>query len=188
MILTKNGQLDPVIFYDFFGKYVPFASKDKLVEQMPYIKKKFLSYKKFSSVENIKDLTGKSENEIMETKEIYELRSMVYLNNGNSFTGKPLPMEAQLSTIQDFYVEENDGNPHIIFVGNYNGYVNELGNTMANSGGILSSFKNGKISKSKTNLIFLNISMQEKICKIAENKYIIITNNDKTYIIEPSLK
>ena len=183
----KNGQLDPVIFYDFFGKYVPFASKDKLVEQIPYIKKKFLSYKKFSSVENIKDLTGKSENEIMETKEIYELRSMVYLNNGNSFTGKPLPMEAQLSTIQDFYVEENDGNPHIIFVGNYNGYVNELGNTMANSGGILSSFKNGKFQKVNQLNIPKHINAR-KICKIAENKYIIITNNDKTYIIEPSLK
>ena len=26
----ENLQLDPIIFYDFFGKYVPFSSKDNL--------------------------------------------------------------------------------------------------------------------------------------------------------------
>ena len=41
-----NGQVDPIIFYDFFGNNVPFASKDKLMDQMPSLKKKFLSYSK----------------------------------------------------------------------------------------------------------------------------------------------
>ncbi len=31
----KNLQLDPIIFYDFFGKYVPFSSKDNLDKQLP---------------------------------------------------------------------------------------------------------------------------------------------------------
>lgn len=180
----KNEQLDPVIFYDFYGKYVPFASKDKLVGQMPFIKKKFLSYGNFSSVTNIEDLTGKSENEILETKEIYELRSMVYLNNGSSFTGAPLPMKAQLSAIQDFYIEEINGELQIIFIGNYSGYVTELGNNMANSGGILSHFKNGNFQQ----IVDINIPKHldtRKICKIAENKYLIVSNNNQAYIIEP---
>ena len=42
--LCGNG-LDQLIFYDFFGKYVPFASKDKLVQQLPSLKKKFLNNK-----------------------------------------------------------------------------------------------------------------------------------------------
>ena len=31
-----NQQPDPIIFYDFFGNYVPFSSKDKLDKQLPF--------------------------------------------------------------------------------------------------------------------------------------------------------
>ncbi|HKK12957.1 MAG TPA: VCBS repeat-containing protein, partial [Flavobacteriaceae bacterium] len=68
----KNGQLDPLIFYDFFGTYVPFASKDKLVQQMPSLKKRFLNYNAFSKVSTVYDLTQKKESDILETKYIYE--------------------------------------------------------------------------------------------------------------------
>ena len=49
----ENLQLDPIIFYDFFGAYVPFASKDKLDKQLPYLKKKFPKYINFSKVNDI---------------------------------------------------------------------------------------------------------------------------------------
>jgi len=180
----ENGQLDPVIFYDFFGKYVPFPSKDKLVSQLPFVKKKFLSYTSFSSVQSIEDIIGKPESEIMYTKEIHELRSMIYTNNGSSFTGTPLPIEAQLSAIQDFYIEQINGQAQIIFVGNFGGYVSELGNNMANSGGILSDFKNGNFQQIQALKIPKHLDAR-KICKIAENKYLIVSNNDQSYIIEP---
>ena len=31
-------------FYNFFGNPVPFASRDKLVNSLPYLKKKFLNH------------------------------------------------------------------------------------------------------------------------------------------------
>ena len=55
-----NGQPDPLIFYDFYGHYVPFASKDNLMGQLPYLKKRFLSYSDFSKIKGIEDLTGRS--------------------------------------------------------------------------------------------------------------------------------
>jgi hypothetical protein len=180
----ENEQLDPIIFYDFYGQNVPFASKDKLTSQMPYLKKKFLSYKNFSAVQNIEQLTGKLESEIMDTKEIYELRSMVYLNNGSSFTGAPLPKEAQMSAIQDVYIETVNGESQVIFIGNYGGYVAELGNNMANSGGVLSHFSAGNFQK----ITPLNIpkhAATRKICKLSENKYLIVCNNSQSYIIAP---
>ena len=40
----NNSQLDPIIFYDYNGNYVPFTSRDILNKQLPYLKKKFNSY------------------------------------------------------------------------------------------------------------------------------------------------
>jgi hypothetical protein len=173
----KNEQLDQLIFYDFFGRYVPFASKDKLVQQLPSLKKKFLNYNTFSKVETVFDLTEKQESDILETKNIYELRSMVYLNKENTFTSQPLPKQAQLSTIEDILID--DGN--IVFTGNYYGYVTELGESSSNSGGIL--IPNGG---EKFNYKPLNLPKKisgRKIIKLNSDNYLVITNNGKSYIV-----
>ena len=140
----NNGQIDPIIFYTLFGKYLTFSSKNKLTEQIPAIKKKYISYKEFSKVETIEDLTGKSEDEILEIKSIKELRSMLYLGSKEGFKKIPLPKEAQMSNIQDFIVESIDGNVKVKFVGNHYDYVTELGKNMSNSGGEITDFENFK--------------------------------------------
>ena len=178
----RNGQLDPIIFYNFFGRNIPFASKDKLIVQLPALKKKFLSYATFSTVKDIETLTGKSESTITEVKKITELRSMVYLNFGTYFQGVPLPKEAQMSNIEDFYVGESNEKPFLIFVGNYLGYVTELGNNDANSGGILSSFDKECFHTYKQLALSQNLSVR-RIAKISNGNYLVVTNNDKSYTI-----
>jgi hypothetical protein len=173
----KNTQLDQLIFYNYFGTNVPFASKDKLTQQLPFIKKKFLKYATFSKVNSIDNLTGKSEKSILETKYIYELRSMLYLNKGNYFTGQALPKEAQLSTIEDFYINDNQ----ILFTGNYDGFVTELGTSDANAGGVLLFVNDGL--KHEKNLELPKDFMGRKIIKLANHKYLILSNNGKSYII-----
>ena len=173
----KNEQLDQLIFYNYFGKYAPFASKDKLVQQLPSLKKRFLNYNVFSKVENVFDLIQKEESEILETKYIYELQSMIYLNTGITFTPQPLPKQAQLSTIEDIII---DGNK-IVFTGNYNGFVVELGQSSSNSGGVLTSNKDGVFDYQSLNLP-KQISGR-KIIRLKENSYLVITNNNKSYRI-----
>ncbi|WP_445956999.1 VCBS repeat-containing protein [Yeosuana sp.] len=174
----KNGQLDQLIFYDYFGTYVPFASKDKLVQQIPSLKKKFLNYNTFSKVESVFDLTQKQEADILETKYIYELRSMIYVNNGTKFTPQPLPKQAQFSTIEDMLIDNNQ----IIFTGNYYGFVIELGESSSNPGGIISSS-----NKSNFNMVEpLNLPKDfsgRKIVKLKDNQFLIIGNHSKSYIL-----
>ena len=43
-----NGTVDPVITYYYQKQETPFASKDELVKQLPFLNKKFLSYKDFA--------------------------------------------------------------------------------------------------------------------------------------------
>ena len=67
------------IFYNFFGDPVPFASRDKLVNSLPYLKKKFLKYNDFVDARDIVSLTDRKE--IFETKLVNEMRSMLYIQD-----------------------------------------------------------------------------------------------------------
>ena len=173
----SNEQLDQLIFYDYFGTYVPFASKDKLASQLPFLKKKFLNYNSFSGVNTVIDLTNKEENSILEIKQIKELKSMIYSNENNVFTGKPLPYEAQLSTIEAIAIDKNS----IVFTGNHKGFVTELGDSSANSGGII-TVQDDNSFKFKS----LNLSKEisgRKIIKLKSDNYLVISNNGKSYIL-----
>jgi len=177
----ENGQLDPIIFYDFFGHNIPFASKDLLVNQLPELKKKFLSYNKFSKVKGIQDLTGKSENEILEIKEIYELRSMVFYNYDGVFKGEPLPKEAQLSSIQDIYIDTIQGESTMMFIGNNYNNVTELGNTNFNSGGIFLSYENKNFQSFKYLPIPAHLNGR-KLISLGGDLFLAVSNNDNSYL------
>jgi hypothetical protein len=172
----SNGTLDQLIFYDYFGTYVPFASRDKLTQQLPMLKKKFTSYNAFSKVRDISDLVDKKE--ILETKYIYELQSMVYINKGEIFEKKALPYEAQFSTIEDFYLNGKE----IVYTGNTKSFVTELGENSSNSGGVLFYTENDNFKSLKA----LNLPkefMGRKILKLKENQLLVIGNNGKSYIV-----
>ncbi|WP_411893433.1 VCBS repeat-containing protein [Winogradskyella sp. A2] len=171
----ENEKLDQLIFYDFFGTYVPFASKDKLVEQMPYLRKKYTDYNSFANVSSISDLTDKPEDAIINIKYIYELRSMVYLNDGSTFSSVPLPKQAQLSTLENILIDGDN----LVFTGNHNGYVTELGEASSNSGGILNF-------SDIDNMTYENLNLPRgirgrRIIKLKEKEYLIVTNNGKSY-------
>lgn len=173
----ENTFLDPIIFYNFFGSSVPFASKDKLISQIPALKKYFVRYSDFVKAKDIHTLTGKDS--IMETKSIKELRSMVFLNENNaSYKAVPLPMEAQLSSIEDVYFD----NGELYYVGNYSGYVTELGPSKSNVGGVLSNFKNGNFTQNRSLGLPAHLEGR-KIDKISDKTFIILTNNDSAYTI-----
>ena len=179
----ENGQLDPIIFYDFFGNYIPFASKDLLVDQLPSLKKKFFSYAEFPKIKNIEDLTGKKEDDILEIKKITELRSMLYLNFDAKFEERPLPREAQMSSVEDIYIDQKDGTTKVFFVGNFLDYTNELGQSDANSGGFMTINNKGEWSSFKYLPLPTSLNAR-KITKLDKNHFLVIANNDKSYITE----
>ena len=175
----NNDFLDPIIFYPLFDNYVPFANRATLNKQLPYLAKRFKSYKDFAKIKTIEDLIGKPEKDIKIKKELHELRSMLYLNTGKSFKGHPLPKVAQASTINDFSICDSG----IYYIGNYKGFVTELGNSDANSGGKLSQFKDSLfITHKKLNLP--NFLEYRRIVKLNNNQFLIISNNNRAYILE----
>ena len=70
------------------------------------IKKRFTSFQKFATVDNIKALTGKNEDEIVEVKKVNTLASTVLLKGDQGYTVQTLPQEAQYSNIRDFHWDD----------------------------------------------------------------------------------
>lgn len=168
-----NGQIDPVVFYHYEGQNIPFASKDKLAGQMPLIKKKFTSYKAFSQVRSLTQLFDQIPVDI-ETKKIEELRSMAYLNKNNTFQAAPLPIEAQMSSIEDFHY--NKKNKKLYYIGNYKGYVTELGESTANPGGVLSLFEQSEF-KEHRELPIAPFKEGRALVSLNEKSLLILYNN-----------
>ena len=179
----SNGQPDPLIFYDFFGHYAPFPSKDNLMSQLPQLKKRFTSYTDFSEISGIEDLIGKSEDDISKVKHIYELRSMIYLNKDHNFTGTPLPKRAQMSTIQDIIPLGKNGQTDVLFVGNYFDYVTELGHSDANPGGILKGYGKGTFDGYKS-LGLPKGTSARRIIKLNDTEFLVVANNGKAFSLE----
>ena len=173
----NNSQLDPIIFYDYNGNYVPFTSRDNLNKQLPYLKKKFNSYNSFSEVNNLFDLTGKKEEDLLEIKYLYDLKSTLFINNYDSFKSIPLPEEAQYSSIEDFSINNKDS-LEVIYVGNTRYFVNELGSPNSNPGGKLSEYDTVSNNFQKSEFLKLPVGINaRRILEFEKEKTYIYTNN-----------
>ena len=111
---------------------------------------------------------------------------MVYVNNG-IFQGAPLPIETQMSSIEDFYLDHQSGDLKLYYVGNYKGFVTELGNSPANTGGILSGFNGNTFTKNNT-LPLPPFMEARAIGPLNNNKLLVLFNNDTTKTIDLNLK
>lgn len=181
----NNKQADPILFYAYGDTYIPFATKNKLATQMPFVKKRFTTYNKFAEVNSIQALVGKAPENILQTKTLKELRSMLFLSKeGTSFEGHPLPVEAQMSSIEDFSYEASTGS--LAFVGNSSSNVAELGPSMANPGGIFLEFtpQMNNFTKFYPFPLPLN-TVAKEIVKLDSGNFVVITNNENSYFLEP---
>jgi hypothetical protein len=180
----NNSQLDPIIFYDYNGSYVPFTSRDNLNKQLPYLKKKFNSYTSFSEVNNLFDLTGKKEEDLLEIKYLYNLKSTLFINDNDSFKLIPLPDEAQYSSIEDFSV--NSKTPlEVFYVGNTKYFVNELGSPNSNPGGKLFEYDSTSNSFKGSEFLKLPVGINaRKILEFEQKKIYIYTNDNYIFNVK----
>jgi len=177
----QNEQLDPLIFYDFYGTQRPFNTKDNLGQQLPMIKKKFTSYTKFAKVESITDLVGAKEKDILEIKKITDARSLFFLKTDKGYQVNPLPKEAQFSSILDFYWEEESQS--LYYFGNTNQFVTELGQQTANPAAI-AMFDPSQNTFEHQEFLPLPIKINpRKVILLDDGTLLVSTNDDYVYLI-----
>ena len=178
----KNEQLDPVIFYNFFGRYRPLNTKNDLQGQMPMIKKRFPNYKKFSEVQTIKDLTGFEEKDILEIKKVNTTASLALIKEEGKYIAQKLPQEAQYSSIRDFYWDQDK--KQLFYVGNAQEFVTEIGNAAANPGGVISVGSNEAFRLAHQAFLPLPVRFNMRSIKpLGKDSFLLLTNNDYVYLL-----
>lgn len=144
-----NGILEQIVTYiDSDGRERLFATRDELVEQLPYIGERFSTYREFAAA----DLTEVIDRNIMNralTYEVTELRSVMFLNNASGFEKTPLPQAVQFYPVQSTYITEFNGNGRmdLVTAGNFFNANIQRGRYDAGYGSLLLNEGEGKLSE-----------------------------------------
>ncbi|TMU55474.1 VCBS repeat-containing protein [Flagellimonas algicola] len=177
-----NGSIEPIVTYYHKDTETPFASKDELVKQMPFLNKEFLLYESFANA-SIQDLFGKGKLDDAGKKQVFELASCYFINDGNGqFTKKEFPSLVQSSSIYDIGLEDVTGNGRneLIILGNNYEISTQLGRLDAFHGLILQQGENGNFKYVKQS--GFNVSgaarTMKKITMGKDTIFIIGRNND----------
>lgn len=178
----KNNQNDIVLSYYNEGKQFPVRGRSCSSQQIPSIKTKFKNYNTFSEA-TLVDVYTK---EKLENALHYQVKSFasIYLeNNGDTFKIHQLPVEAQLSSINQILVEDynKDGNLDFLIAGNL--FVSEI-ETPRNDAGFGYYFEgNGNgtfnpISATKSGFFSPGDVKDMSEISIGNERFIIIAKND----------
>lgn len=177
----RNGQLEPIIFHYYQGEHIPFHSRDELSGQVPGLKKRFLSYQEFAKVRSINTLFPDVKLENMRVKQVVELGSALFLNQGNrTFSRQLLP--EQTAPINDFLIEQ-EGDAYLIhMIGNRLEHNVNQGRYTGMAYSLL-SWRNNQLTKEKGTLGIPFDKTYNRIVRLDEEALVISTNDGPAYQI-----
>ncbi|MCI4667362.1 MAG: VCBS repeat-containing protein [Bacteroidia bacterium] len=141
----KNGSLDIVLGYQEDKKVFPLRGRECSSNQMPFIKKKFPNYHAFGQA-TLKDVFGPEKLESSTSYKAYNFAHTYFENQGDrSFRSNSLPIESQVSSINDIFVRDfnQDGIQDILMAGNLYGSEVETPRNDAGIGKLLIGKKGG---------------------------------------------
>ncbi len=115
----KNGTTDVVLANYYKGKLVPIKGLEYSVMQMPSLERKLMSYRDFANA-SLEEIYGKKDLKESLHLQATTFESIILLNEGGSFTPKPLPIEAQFAPINGIipYDFDSDGKMDLLVAGN----------------------------------------------------------------------
>ncbi|MEZ4986078.1 MAG: VCBS repeat-containing protein [Saprospiraceae bacterium] len=180
----ENGAIDPLIFFSYFKRYIPLGGRDKLLSQLPGLKKQLVSYEDFTRVTSFETLIPEvARARLIEEKTVDELRSVVYLSNEKGYEIHPLPERAQWLTIRDFTVDRNTGKIH--YTGGNKEWVAVVGNAMSARLGVLDGWDQSTATFTQSYWLPCPTNVQARHLLVLENgKGLLVTNNNYLYIVE----
>jgi hypothetical protein len=180
----KNDSTDQILTHFIQGKEYPFYTRDEMTKQMPYLKKKYLSYQKFASA-TVHDIFSE---DVLKSANVHvanTFESCIFENLGGlKFKVKKLPKTAQFSTVNAIAVEDfdKDGNIDLLLTGNYHPINIQMGRNDASYGIYLRG--KGKGSFEALPAVRSGFSVRGEARKIVRLQqgttpcFIVVRNND----------
>ncbi len=175
-----NGSYDAVMGYYIGDKCYPVYSRDQLIDQMPGFRKKYYRYRMYAG-KTMDELFTPEQQVGMQKFSAGCFESGILINDGKgSFRFQPLPEMAQLSTINDFVIDDfnNDGIKDILVCGNSSDPDAASGNYDATASLLLTG--NGKGGFTVVGPVNSGLSMRGEVRKIVylkEDKALVFLKN-----------
>jgi len=185
----ENGAKDVVLTYYNFGIQYPLRGRQCSSEQVPMLQDKFENYDLFASA-NVHDVYGESTLENALHLEATNFASAYIENKGDGiFSIKPLPTEAQISSVNDVILEDfnKDGHLDVMLAGNLYHAEVETSRADAGIGLIMTGDGEGNFSpmpkqNSGVDLPY-NVKSLAKLNHLEQQLYIVGCNDDKIKIL-----
>jgi enediyne biosynthesis protein E4 len=179
-----NDSTDQILTHLVNDVEYPFHTRDEMTKQMPFLKKEYLSYRKFAET----PLNEMFSNDLLEKANQYMAYRFesVYIENlgGNKFNVKALPKAAQFSTVNAISIDDfnQDGNLDVMLAGNFYHANIQMGRYDASYGLLLKG--NGRGSFEALSNVKSGFSVKgqvrnlEKINVVNRTFYLAVRNND----------
>lgn len=167
-----NGWPEGVTTHFIKGKEHVFSSKSLLEKQMVYLRKKFPTYSAFAQADLLEVFSTEELSKADELK-AYEFQTAIIENLGDGkFEIKPLPIEAQFSTVNTIKVLDIDGdqNLDLLFGENFYESNTELGRYDAGYGTLFKNDGEGNFNNMAMNRTGILFDGQLRQLKLIQNK------------------
>jgi hypothetical protein len=180
----QNDSTDQILTYFIGDREYPFYTRDEMTKQMPYLKKKYLSYQKFAATSFPEmfpnSVLSKAEQQVAHTFETCLIENL----GGMKFRIKKLPVAAQFSSVNAILSEDvdNDGHTDLLLAGNYYPINIQMGRNDASYGLLLRG--NGKGAFSPVPAVSSGFSVKGEVRKLLKlkvagvNHFVAVRNND----------
>ncbi len=179
----QNGSVDKVFSQAIQGKDVPVFMKRDITDQMPFLKKANLKHSEFAT-KTIQELFENTLNNARVLQVNYTSSAIAYNNAKGNFNLKPLPTEAQLSSIHAILPADinKDGYLDLLIGGNTIDLLPQFCSIDASYGNILFNNKKGGFTTLRAEKSGLHITKQIRdiVPVIVQKKqnYLFMVNND----------
>ncbi|WP_414460850.1 VCBS repeat-containing protein [Flagellimonas lutimaris] len=185
----KNGKPEHIITIYNGEQDYPLIGRSDLVEQLPYLKKKYLKYHAYKE-QTVEDIFGKETIENTLKLKVFNTASSVFLNQESSFKKVDLPAEAQLSRIFGLRVEDfdRDGKLDILAGGNFYWSKPEVGINDGSRGVLLKGHGDGSFENMSMNRSGLQIDgeiREIKPLQVGSAELLIVSRlNDSVIVLK----
>lgn len=186
----KNGSVDP--FFNFYiqGTSYPFVSRDELNEQIYAMRKKFNSYRDYSTA-TMKDIFSSQDLASAGKLTVTENETVCFLRRNGKFVKSSLPLQAQFSVVTRIIPGDfnGDGKTDLLLLGNHSDNRLKIGAIDANYGCLLNGDGHGGFSYVKQGVSGLSVtgdvkSAGEILIKGEKYLYIGVSGGDLRFYKE----
>ena len=177
-----NGSKDIVLAYYNYGIQFPLRGFSCSSQQVPELKGKFEKYDIFASLD-VQEVYGEENLENALRLSVNTFESAVLINKRDFFDFKPLPVQAQFSSINDIIIKDYDGDQikDLLIVGNMYHAEIETARNDAGNGLLLKGLGNGNfkdISVSESGFFAPGDSKKAISLKLGDQDLTIVANNN----------